>query len=329
MNELSSLYCRYNGLMLGVIYLINALPLKKHRFPVHRRRILEFLTEIGVNARFPRSRNAFIWRHNEIGEPLGMDIAQKSKELVDFFLLGMMSVNAVVHRLHDDRLRESEEALHTFSRRTDFGTAWQIGLLRDAAKQFQHHPKHFDVDSLLTITYGLLNTVISAVKPEPHTCFVAMPFSEPFASYYASFYRPLLDQMGYRSIRAWDGVGGEYYLESLRLLMRKCGLVLADLTQVGSTNAPNQNVLIEIGMARGVGRTTFLIGQTDKLSVPSNLDGDVLGEYSPTREGWPETSIEDCAFAFRIRKVALDVDPSVVRTKLKFGAQFDMRTITK
>ena len=319
MNLRSHLYYRYNGFMLGVIYMVNALPLEESRYPIHRRRMTEFLDEIGVSIAFPEAREAFAQNHNEIGEPLGLQMAQTSRELVDFFLLGMMAVNVVAHRLHVDRLQESEQAVRFLLKQYGFKDSVADNFLRSVGEQFEHHPEILHVGTFLTMANGLLVSLIRPLRPEPRTCFVALPFSEPFATYYSQFYRPLLHKLGFRSIRAWDGVGSEYYLESLRALIQKSGLVLADLSDSDGRGGANENVLIEIGLARGLGRRLFLVGQVGEFHVPSNIDGDVLGEYAPSGDDWPDKSIEDCHFAFRVQEAALAVNAPVVRTMLKYG----------
>jgi hypothetical protein len=55
----SPLYCRYNGFMMGVYYLVSGLDLAQDRFPVLVRRMRQFLAETNIDIRIPRDTQRF------------------------------------------------------------------------------------------------------------------------------------------------------------------------------------------------------------------------------------------------------------------------------
>ena len=68
-------------------------------------------------------------------------------------------------------------------------------------------PAHdVDPDRVLAPSLAYLRDVVARLPVESDTAFVVMPFTAPYAGYYASFYRPALEHCGYRAFRAWDGL---------------------------------------------------------------------------------------------------------------------------
>src|SRR5262249_23929628 len=98
--------------------------------------------------------------------------------------------------------------------------------------------------------------------------FIIMPFTEPFRGYYSRFYRRCVNFAGFAAIRAWEGVTNEHYHQMLFVLIRKCGVALADVSAMPGSMYPNLNVVHEIGMNMGAGKVTFLLRQRH-VDLPS------------------------------------------------------------
>jgi hypothetical protein len=110
-----------------------------------------------------------------------------------------------------------------------------------------------DMFDLVSHSLALLVDLIRPLPTEPKTCFVAMPFREPFEHRYRTFYRPLLTDAGYRPIRAWGGFADEDFAPLLVTAILKSGAVLADVT------GWNRNVIWEVGIAHGAAKPVFLL----------------------------------------------------------------------
>jgi len=65
---------------------------------------------------------------------------------------------------------------------------------------------------------------------------------QTFSGYYSLLYRPIANHMECSSFRMWGGLSGEEYVDLMLAVIRRCGILLADLTTL------NPNVIYEVGV---------------------------------------------------------------------------------
>ena len=128
-----------------------------------------------------------------------------------------------------------------------------------------------------------------------------MPFAPPFDGYFPKFYSPLLAELNYCAVRAWGGLAHENYQEIVGALIRKSGVVLADLT------SQNINVIHEVGLAEGMGKPVFLIVSSDEIVTPSNLGDLAIVRYDRSRRRWEDRAISECAAILALGKFGLEL----------------------
>jgi hypothetical protein len=82
------------------------------------------------------------------------------------------------------------------------------------------------------------------------------------------------------------GLSGEAYVDLMLTVIRRCGMVVGDLTGL------NANVVYEVGVARGLNKNVLLLCQhRDVDKVPANVRNDqLLLTYSPRERDWPHAT---------------------------------------
>jgi hypothetical protein len=157
------------------------------------------------------------------------------------------------------------------------------------------------IDDVMSPALSFLHDLLLPLEIEPDTCFVAMPFTEPFEEQYAVVYQPMMAAAGYRTMRAWGGLASEFHVDLLMMLIDKCGAVLAELTGL------NPNVVLELGY--GWGRDKVLIPMADVAHPISlaNLQGIAVLPYDSSRDEWHEDMLHGMG------RLILDAMMQVVR----------------
>jgi hypothetical protein len=165
-----------------------------------------------------------------------------------------------------------------------------------------------DVERVLSNAAMLMALVVESVPSERDSCFVSLPFKQPFLGLYESLYRPALHKAGFRSIRAWGGLTTEEYAMSLLTLVSRCGALLADIT------TSNVNVIHKAGLAQGMIRPAFLLSRAG-VTVPSNLSHLSIITYPPRLHRVPGSVVRGTAgriisiwrdYAARLEEMASD-----------------------
>ena len=221
-------------------------------------------------------------------------LRDRSKQLVDFMMLGVFAAHYIRlglrNRIDAEPMRR---AARTVMERNGLRREAFDDLVRGGSKPAR------TVDELVSPALRMLVELVRGLRPEPKTCFVAMPFSAPFEDYYPSFYRPMLARAGYRAIRAWGGFGREDFSPLLVAMILKSGVVLADV----STSSPN--VIWEVGVAQGAGKPVFLI-QGDKHEAPADLASHVALGYSAASPEWPDRAVDELHVSIALQAAAID-----------------------
>jgi hypothetical protein len=280
--------------MLGFTIQTLTQPFATTVFRRHRQRVRELLDDLDVALPFPATRRELLGSYTTLVAGLGRQLRFHSQVLADFFTLGGLLLP-----------RLSGLSKPGFTRRT---TAAQFnhllgwyGIDRPQVERRLRRPglrtargAEF-VYELFSTCYEILTLLLLPGRKDERTCFVIMPFSEPFPTYYAEFYRPALRQAGYQPVRAWEGISDERYLFMLQVLMSFCGAALADVSSVGDTRLPNLNVIHEVGLAQVILRHVALIRAHRPVRLPSNFGGTLMGQYYPGGDGWPDEQARDLA----------------------------------
>jgi hypothetical protein len=276
-SRFSELYCRFNGFMLGTFLTLSRFQFAEAAYGAHRQRIQEFLHEVEIELALPESHQELDKRFDDIYIELLSEVNLRSPLLFDFAYIGSgTQLMAGVTGHDDETATELKSELVPRLERYALGSQ----LLQAFLERVPSGDERKRVDDLLDPAFVLLQGIISPLEPEPETCFVAMPFKPPFADRFPGLYRPLLEQAGYRSLRAWGGLSAENYAEAMLETIRKSGVMLAELTGV------NPNVMYEIGAAHGLGKTVYMLVEKDAEGpIPANIGHDALYTYELSREG--------------------------------------------
>ncbi|MFX0194575.1 MAG: hypothetical protein ACFFCW_00510 [Candidatus Hodarchaeota archaeon] len=100
-------------------------------------------------------------------------------------------------------------------------------------------------------------------KPEG-TCFVMMPFREPFNLYYETIFKPAITAANLNPTRADDLFRPSAIVSDLWQMIQKAKALLAELT------LKNANVFYELGLAHAIGKPVVLIAETED-DIPFDL----------------------------------------------------------
>jgi tetratricopeptide (TPR) repeat protein len=311
----SPLYCRYNGFLLGQFVSLVFAEYGRERYGERRARMLEFLDEIEIEAEIPETPvGVGDQLHVALILDLGRKLAARSMEMTDFFLLGAQLVHYGPLMVRaPDVAATSREQIEALRQKYDLPAL--------EFEQFLLHPETLSVDEVLSPSLAWLAKVIDLLDVEVTTAFVIMPFKPPFASYFATFYRPALEEAGYRAFRAWGGLSNEDYCDLLLKLISKCGLVWADVSEL------NPNVLYEIGASHALGKLSLLVvRETDASTTPANIGHDAVIKYSTTDDQWPQGAVRLNALVIGMLKIAaeggerLRVGPALLEQLLSMTA---------
>ena len=86
-------------------------------------------------------------------------------------------------------------------------------------------------------------------------CFVIMPFSGEFNSYYSEILKPAIEKCKLRSVRADEIYGIKPIIEDIAECIINAEIIIADVTD------KNPNVNYELGMAHALGKNVIIISQ--------------------------------------------------------------------
>src|SRR6478672_1650469 len=89
-----------------------------------------------------------------------------------------------------------------------------------------------------------------------NSCFVTMPFREPFAKYYSAIVAPVIERSGLRPIRGDSLFRPSPIMDDVWRAINEASLLVADLT------SQNANVFYELGLAHALGKPVILIAET-------------------------------------------------------------------
>lgn len=307
----SLLYQRFNGVMLGFFAQQASFRVVRPQFPALRDQTARFLEEIGIDLEIPTDPDAFADMRNEIFGAV-MDSASDMRQLQVAVGLGYMFGGQILGTDPESKssiaggmgaLGVDEALLEELRGEVDFD---------DSGRP--------DFDSMMSAGLKLASAAIRDCPEEPTTCFVAMPFRDPFPDRYQNAYRSLLAKHGLTAIRAWGGMSNEAHHELLVSVISRCGWCLAELTD------SNPNVTYELGYATGRRKALLAVmdtnpdlwvswanaGEARKLS---NLRGIAVMPYDSSEAGWESEFIDGIGtrYVSVMQKIFRDAGYSVAR----------------
>lgn len=270
----SPLYRAYNGYMLGLFTaasFVFDLREEQHRRRAVLHRISEFLLELASQlGKSVDLGNAETFEDAIEGQAQALD-----PELADYYRLGLAAFRRVV--LHErpeaaDDQREAEETLQ----RLGHPPAFFAAMLDESGRRDGSDDRTWQ--DMMTDCLHLVRDMVANLADEPDTCFVALPFCEPYEGRYLNFYRGVAARMKQRAIRAWGGLGDEEHQELLLALIAKSGALLGEVTET------NVNVALEIGFALGQNKTVYLVADQASWKSAANVQLDWVFPYR-TQDG--------------------------------------------
>jgi tetratricopeptide (TPR) repeat protein len=274
--------------MLGQFMVVSFDPHQKHDFPKRQARMQQFLNEIGAGIAIPAWFPGDSVEAGTFTKDVLAAVRPTSHELWQFTLLGSALMHWGLHAGKGEPGNQMAEVIDI--------VVHEFNLPEPDLEQFRSRTddqRAIVANSLLDPALAYLREICQHLEVEKQTAFVAMPFHSPFEDYYSIYYRPVLEEAGFCAIRAWGGLSSEHYGPLLQLLIKSAGLVLADVTTEAHTGHPNLNVMYEIGSAHAYEkRVIIVVDEADLQRVPANID-EVVCQYSPQKEGWPEEAIRN------------------------------------
>lgn len=120
---------------------------------------------------------------------------------------------------------------------------------------------------------------VEVMRRQPRA-FVAMPFSEPFDTFYRHVIRPKAQSLGFDVIRIDEKPGPGIIFEDIKREIEDAKVVIAEIT------APNQNVFYELGYAHALNKPTILLAQRGR-ELPFDIRSYRVIFYDDTIGGKP------------------------------------------
>lgn len=106
--------------------------------------------------------------------------------------------------------------------------------------------------------------VRKSVKKNNGSCFVLMPFSEPFNTYYKSIIKPAVNNAKLDSLRGDSLFRPSPIMADIWQMIQDAKILVAELT------GKNPNVFYELGLAHAIGKPVVLLSETME-DVPFDL----------------------------------------------------------
>lgn len=137
------------------------------------------------------------------------------------------------------------------------------------------------------------------------TCFVLMPFSNPFNKYYSSIIVPAAEEAGLSTFRADSLYGPANLMLDIFENIKKAKVLIAELT------TRNPNVMYELGLAHALHKPVILITQNIE-DVPFDLRAIRCLVYDVTDPNWASDLATNI-------KMSIEAIHNEARVKKRFG----------
>ena len=149
-----------------------------------------------------------------------------------------------------------------------------------AAKKSGRAAVEAEVDKLVTAAPSLAKKETQEKEAAPErSCFVMMPFREPFYFYYDKVYKPAIEAAGFTATRADDLFRSTDIVDDMWQDIQAAEVLLADMTEA------NANVFYELGLAHAKGKPVVLLARKED-DVPFDLRHYRTHFYDPGQDRW-------------------------------------------
>jgi len=271
MNPHSLLCARHDGAMLGFLLFLNRFQFARARYPIFRKRMQLLLDGLSAGIVLPASHDEFTATFSAVYTQVLSALTEKSLFFFPFALgCGFLAMAMKMPNQTDIGM------LHTIMNDLKL----PVSLFESHVASVPEIGDQTSIDDIMSPALAFLRDVIQPLDIEPDTCFVAMPFSDPFEEQYPSFYKPLMRDAGYRTLRAWGGLATEFHVDLLLTLIDKSGAVLAELTGL------NPNVVLELGYAYGRDKVAIPLCDSARPIALANLYGLAILPYDSSKPDW-------------------------------------------
>lgn len=126
----------------------------------------------------------------------------------------------------------------------------------------------------------------SAKVKSDDSCFVMMPFREPYGSYYEKIYKPAIEKAGLKPVRADDEIFGTgKIIDQIWSGINEAKVLIAELT------TRNANVFYELGLAHALEKPVVLVSSNEE-DVPFDLNHIRVIYYDVTDPFWGQKLID-------------------------------------
>jgi hypothetical protein len=156
-----------------------------------------------------------------------------------------------------------------------------------------------------------------ADKKPDGTCFVLMPFSDPFDMYYRAIFEPAVKSVNLKPLRGDSLFRPSPIMADVWSMIRDAKVILAELT------TKNANVFYELGLAHAIGKPVVLVAESMD-DVPFDLQQLRVLLYNKNDPAWGEI-LQDAIKRSIEETLAEPVEavPSMYRKKVKSQAPED------
>jgi hypothetical protein len=295
-SPMSPVCARHDGAMLGYLLYLLRFQFARERFAVYRRRLRQILDGISAGVALPETQEEFARDFSALFDGVVHALSEKdagvNEPLFRPFVLacGFLAVAMKMPNQTDERMLRA--ILEEYEIR--------YSLLERHAAAVPEIGDETAIDTIMTPALAFLRDLILPLAAEPDTCFVAMPFSQPYDDRYPALYQPMMRRVGYRTLRAWGGLSNEFHFDLLLTLIDKSGAVLAELSGL------NPNVLLELGYAYGREKVVLPMADAASPIQLANLYGLAILPYDSSKAEW-ERELEEKGMGWRILRAMLDV----------------------
>jgi len=292
----SPLCARHDGAMLGYLLFLLRFEFAHERFPVYRRRLHQILDGISAGVALPETQEEFARDFSTLYERVLHALIEKdegaNEALFRPFALacGFLAVAMKMPNQTDEGMLRAilEEYEIPYS------------LLERHAAAVPEIGDETAIDTIMTPALAFLRDLILPLAAESDTCFVAMPFSQPYDDRYPAVYQPMMRRVGYRTLRAWGGLSTEFHVDLLLTLIDKSGALLAELSGL------NPNVVLELGYAYGREKVVLPMADAASPIQLANLYGLAILPYDSSKADW-ERELDEGGMGWYILRAMVDV----------------------
>lgn len=142
------------------------------------------------------------------------------------------------------------------------------------------------------VTTNCLNSQNDNCDVEQITCFILIPFSEPFTRYYKEIIKPAVEQIDAVPLRGDSLFRPSPIVDDIWQMIQDANVVVAEMT------GRNPNVFYELGLAHAIGKPVILISETIS-DVPFDLQSLRVILYNKDDPAWGATLRESLVASLR------------------------------